>query len=159
FTTRLLPDGSLFSPGGPGIFVEGESELWGLLGFTNSSVAVFYAELLVGGGDFSGAGTSARNFPPTIVETMPGPGSFHNLLIEICPLAQAIYNCLQPYHGDETSPRFLKLFLKHESLRDAAAHWWGEYEDAVVASCVAFAEIDTVVARHYQLHDDELRDL
>ena len=36
FATRILPSGSLFSPGGPGIFIEGNLELWGLLGFTNS---------------------------------------------------------------------------------------------------------------------------
>jgi len=159
FATRLLPRGALFSPGGPGIFVEGESELWGLLGFTNSSIAVFYAELLVGGGDSSEAGTAARNFPPTIVESMPVPASFRTMLNEIAPFSRQIYDKMQLYHGDETLPRFVRPFVNFNSMQEGATSWYNGYEGAVVASCTAFSAIDQVVARHYGLHDDEWRDL
>jgi hypothetical protein len=158
-SARLLPSNSLFSPKGPGIFDEHSDAPWGMLGWLSSSVAVFYLELLVGGGDSSAAGTAARDFSPTLVEMMPVPRSFRSLLSDIASAAHEMHNGLARFRHSETSWRFSGTTVAGNSLAESARLRFTAYEGAVLDALRTFREIDEVIIRAYELTSAQKNDV
>jgi hypothetical protein len=155
----VLPSQSLFSPKGPGIFDEGSSNPWGLLGWLSSSVVGFYLELLVGGGDSSAAGTAARDFSPTLVEMMPVPQSFRTILDQIAPITHQMHDKLAPFRHDEISWRFAGIKPIGNSLLDCARLRFTAYEVAVLETVKLFRQLDELVSHGYALSEEERKDV
>lgn len=159
FAGRVLPENSLFSPAGPGVFGDSESELWGLLGFLNSSVVAFYVELMVGGGDTSASGTAARHFSPTLLESLPVPPAFRALLKALNEPARTIHEALTPFSYEETSTRFggiaADMFRQKRWTSDA----FDAFEEAVLTALRAFGRMDQLVCEAYHISPSEIEEM
>jgi len=149
----------MFSPAGPGVFPSANNQLWGLLGFLNSSVAGFYIELFVGGGDSSAPGTAARHFSPALIERLPVPDGFGELLSRLDSPSRDLHRQLQPFKWSEPSPEFLPVVLAGATLRDEASDRFDSYETAVLRAIKRFREIDEIVCQAYGLTREERDDL
>jgi hypothetical protein len=159
FTARVLPAGTIFSQTGPGIIDTKDAAPWGLLGLLTSSVAIFYFELLTGGGDSSESGTAARHFAPGFVTTLPCPKDCRRLLADISARAERIYHTLAPFRIDEHSTIFESIPAGLGSLREQIKGRFHKYEESVLDAIRVAAEIDTLVEEAYGLTDVEKGDL
>lgn len=155
FVTRIMPSGALFSPKGPGVFISGDEQLWGLLGFLNSSVACFFIEMLIGGGDSSAAGTAARDISPSLIERLPVPTNFSGLLSSISASVRAFHSLLRRYKISETDHDYRLKVLDWRAIRAEAIDRWEEYENHVLSAIDLFVQVESAVKRAFSITGHE----
>jgi hypothetical protein len=68
---RILPENSLFTKTGPGIFSESESQMMALMALSYSRLFRLCCELYIGSGDESVSGSAARHYRPALIGRFP----------------------------------------------------------------------------------------
>jgi hypothetical protein len=159
FVARVMPASALFSPKGPGIFIQGNEQLWGLLGFLNSSVVCFYIELFVGGGDSSVAGTAARDISPSLIERLPVPEGFGELLASISASTLASHSLLRKYRTSESAQDYRLEPWDRRTIRETAIAQWEEYEKNALDAIGLFGEVENAVKHAFSISSEEDEEL
>jgi hypothetical protein len=160
-SVRALPAKCVMSYNGPGIYPSQAVSGSCLIGLLNSSPYQFMIEMVVGGGDSSQAGTAARHFMPSLIESLPA--------IRLSEHAQAILKDnteslfrLSVLNRSEEVREFFASPLEGSSsgtLKTISQQLFHKYESRVIDAVTLAQEIDSTVAKELGLTTIEVAEV
>jgi hypothetical protein len=149
---RALSEGTVFSPGGPGIIPECASQLEVLISYLNSRPIGALVDLCVGSGDSAIRGGSARNYTTGIIRSLPDLTSrlSPSDQQQVVSAVRARFACVQQHQlsSSELSPTFVLAagIGPANSLRKA----WTESALSEIRDSVQVIEDDLAVDAIWQ---------
>ncbi len=160
-SVRVLPAQCIMSYNGPGIYSSSDTSKYNIIGVLNSAPYQFMIELIVGGGDTSQAGTAARHFMPSLLESLP------NLKIDKHFLDEKVQKLIQlsvEHRNNEIREFFVTPFdnlnlNKYDSLYKTSAELFENSENRIIEATKLAEEVDLCVAQILHLNEHEISEI
>jgi hypothetical protein len=158
---RALPQGNVFSPGGPAIIPKSEQGFEVLISYLSCRPLGVLIELCVGSGDSAVRGGSARNYTTGIMKRLPclvgRLGSAEQARVRRA--VQQRFHCVLKHQllRDEVSPNFVSSFQAHSArtVRGMAIAHANSFAQDAVEVIEADWEIDGVWRNVFGFSDND----